>query len=197
MNEEASWDDICVNPHESFLELGRREGKEAGLKAGFNDGRSLGQHKALEFGIELGFIRGFVLVAHRDILPSIEIARAEKIAKSLHALQQAIDEFPGPDEMFQHVHDPNNTETMLDDELQSDSETQTRNALDVVGKMQRIRAKFKLVTVQLRIPHFSLKQVMEEAGQNPSNVGSVSNASAQNEVSETNMAAIEGGSSDW
>ena len=52
--------------------------------------------------------------------------------------------------------------TNIDDSEQVPAEDDDPS-LDVAGKMQRIRARFKLVTVQLGIPHFSLKQVMDEA----------------------------------
>jgi hypothetical protein len=67
--------------------------------------------------------------------------------------------------------------------LGDDSEA---NATDIMGALQRIRAKFKVLTVQLKMPHYSLKQVLADAARDEieeeeytSHVGGVSNASGR------------------
>jgi hypothetical protein len=59
-NDKGPWDQICLNPHESHMELGREEGRQATLQAGFKDGYSLGGTKGIKFGMQLGFFRGFL-----------------------------------------------------------------------------------------------------------------------------------------
>eukprot|EP00567_Pseudictyota_dubia_P013354 CAMPEP_0197444246 /NCGR_PEP_ID=MMETSP1175-20131217/9779_1 /TAXON_ID=1003142 /ORGANISM="Triceratium dubium, Strain CCMP147" /LENGTH=178 /DNA_ID=CAMNT_0042975005 /DNA_START=164 /DNA_END=700 /DNA_ORIENTATION=+ len=143
--EGVDFEDLCLDPYKESLERGRDEGREAGLRAGFTDGRSLGRTKGLEFGVELGYMRG-VAVA---LLESSQFSDAEtrgksdKIQKTLRELVDAIDAFPSPDEMF--------------------SRTNGFEKLDVAGMLQRIRAKFKLLTVQLKLPQLSLTRVMNGA----------------------------------
>ena len=153
-DSEDAWDDIFLNPHESHMELGRQDGREAGLHAGFKDGHALGRTKGIEFGMELGFIRGFLnTIEHGEMESNQDAARVQRIQKGVEGLRRAIDDFPAPDTVFASAmnskHRPgDNTEA---------------NAMDIMGALQRIRAKFKVLTVQLKIPHYSLKQVLVDA----------------------------------
>jgi hypothetical protein len=154
-NSKDAWDDICLNPHESDMDLGRQEGRQAGLQAGFQDGYALGRTKGIEFGMELGFIRGFLNTIEHSKWESslVEPARVvERIQKGVSDLRRAIDDFPSPDTMF--------ASTMNHKDSKDDSEA---NATDIMGALQRIRAKFKVLTLQLKIPHYSLKQIMADA----------------------------------
>eukprot|EP00957_Ditylum_brightwellii_P117379 8952136-Ditylum_brightwellii.AAC.1 len=45
--------------------------------------------------------------------------------------------------------------------FQSNSSSTAAAPMDVTVELQRIRAKFKLITVQLRIQQFSLKRIMD------------------------------------
>lgn len=160
----ALWDEIGVDSHKTFIASGREEGMEAGLQAGFNEGKSLGQLKALELGIELGFILGFVSVAKKQTLAPLEARgeqRVQKIRENLQDLEKAIRSFPAANEIFQdarHEETTARTETSPKDKVSS-------SGIDVAGKLQRIRAKFKLITVQLKIPNFSISKVLEQARQ--------------------------------
>jgi hypothetical protein len=184
LNNKDAWDDICLNPHESHMELGREEGRQAALQAGFKDGYSLGRTKGIEFGMELGFIRGFLntLEKHlqweqqqRQQQSSLIImgggggepaaARAavqQRIQRGAHDLRRAIEDFPTPDAMFVASSTMNDDD---DDERNNNcADSETNNATqDVMGALQRIRAKFKVLTVQLKIPHYSLHQIMADA----------------------------------
>jgi hypothetical protein len=148
---QQSWDDLCFDPHQSSLEEGKAQGREAGALAGFRDGQALGRTKGIEFGMELGFIRGFLSVLAEPT--------NDRIQRSMHELVRALEDFPGPDAMFEQVLKQQQQPATSSDK--DDSEDPTK--LDVIAKMQRIRARFKLLTVQLKIPHYSLKQVMDEA----------------------------------
>jgi flagellar biosynthesis/type III secretory pathway protein FliH len=162
------WDNLCFNPHDAALAQGEKEGQAAGSLAGFNEGRGLGQTKGVEFGMELGFVRGVI-----KEISNVE-DRGEKIQHSLEELIRALDDFPSPDQMFEQVHQ--SVEEIIHDhdseEHDHDSEEHDHDSEELVNrdeklniphKMQRIRARFKLLMVQLGQPHFSLKQVMDEA----------------------------------
>jgi len=155
------WEDACLDPHHSSLQAGRTEGREAGALAGFREGRGLGQTKGLEFGLEVGFYQGVVKALrgkhHND-----------RIQKNIEKLQEAIDDFPTPDELFEatkhHISmsemRSQNPVTGHPDE-HDDSENPSK--FDILNKLQRIRARFKLLTVQLGKPKFSLKNVLEDS----------------------------------
>lgn len=149
--ELSSWDALCFDPHQSSLEEGKAKGREAGELAGFRDGQALGRTKGIEFGMELGFIWGFL-----SVLPK---PTNERVERSMKELKRALDDFPGLDAMFEQSLQLQNLKTSSGNK--DDSEDPTK--LDVLGMMQRIRARYKLLTVQLGIPNYSLKQVMDEA----------------------------------
>lgn len=143
----SSWDDICINPHQTEIDSGREEGQIAGLQAGFNDGFALGRTKGIEFGMELGFMRGFLNTVESKLLN-------ERLQKKVEELRQAIDNFPSLDA----IKTMNKEETYVQEDA---SETVVApGSLDILGSMQRIRAKFKVLTVLLKVPQFSLKAVM-------------------------------------
>jgi len=177
--EQDTWDEICVNPHQSHIDTGRQEGREAGLRAGFKDGFTLGRTKGIEFGMELGFITGFLNTVERRIQSSQEddAARNERLQKKVGDLRRAIDDFPSPDNMFANA--------MNDNDAQDDSEAAVSSGTDIIRSMQRIRAKFKVLAVQLKIPHFSLNQVMADAAlvENTSSALAITN-SAKHRPSE-------------
>jgi hypothetical protein len=166
------WDDLCLDPHHSSFEAGQMEGRAAGELAGFRDGQALGQTKGLEFGMEIGFIRG-VLQALEEEEESISNKNSisDRVRKSMQGLRQALADFPTPDQMLEqqaalqmkpHAHHDNNSNDHDDDSEDPSSNTK----LDILAKLQRIRARFKLLMVQLGMPQFSLKQVMLEAEAN-------------------------------
>ena len=183
---EINFEDVCLDPYRSNLDNGRNEGHAAGLKAGYDEGRKLGQQKGLEAGIELGYMRGAATTIQTAVLPvmvqeaaddSNSIRRVEKIEKSINELIVAIDEFPSSDEIFNHEDVSASSAGVESDEvdnLHNDSEDirkgaaaspekTIRKSVDTSERMQRIRAKFKLICVHLKVPKLSLTKVMEDA----------------------------------
>ena len=49
----------------------------------------------------------------------------------------------------------------MDSEDDHDHDSEDVAKLDILNKLQRIRARFKLLTVQLGKPHFSLQHALE------------------------------------
>jgi hypothetical protein len=148
------WADACLNPYNASLEQGRAKGREAGALAGFREGEALGRAKGLEFGLEVGFYRGIV-----NVLSSSQATYSLRIQNSIEKLRKAIDEFPSPDELFR-MRGANST--LMDARTYSsgdDSETPAK--FDILNKMQRIRAYYKLVAVQVGKPQFSLRNALE------------------------------------
>ena len=111
--------------------------------------------------------------------------KSERIAHDLHALQRALDDFSSSiDDILRETNVKTasaaaaaaanadaatamRTTHSYDDgaekiNVEDDSERPI-NSLDVREKLLRIRACFKLLTVHLGIPHFSLEQIMNEA----------------------------------
>ena len=138
MNDNA-WDDLFANPHQSAHELGCSEGHIGGLHQGFVDGQKLGTTKGVEYGMELGFLKGILYGIEMQRLPAVELEKQEKVRTSVKELQHMIQTFPSPEELF-HVNDA--------------------ERMDIATRLQRIRAKYKLLTVQLHIPYITLKDVM-------------------------------------
>jgi hypothetical protein len=146
------WDDVCVNPHQIFLEEGQQEGQKAGAEAGYGDGYETGRNMAIEYGMEVGFIKGVLNALKKAPNDSL---MSEKAQTTMHNLLSMVDAFPNPDAVF---HD---SEQATTDEHSSDNEEDDLD--DVREQLQRIKDRFKLLTVQLGLPHLSLKQVMDEA----------------------------------
>lgn len=162
------WEDVCLDPHHHALQQGRMEGREAGALAGFRDGQKLGQIKGLEFGLEVGFYQG-ALIALR------QREWNDRIQQSIDKVQDAINGFPCPDQVFaasnrskgntanedsmaRWINNSSNSSKMDGDD---DDDSEDIAKLDILNKLQRIRARFKLLTVQLGKPHFSLQQALE------------------------------------
>jgi helix-turn-helix protein len=127
-------------------------GRSQGELVGFRDGQQLGHTKGIEFGMELGFIQGFLNVIEKQIQE--EQQSSERIQRSLIALHKALDDFPSPDVLFDH-----STMIFSNSTGGEDSEGPVTK-LDVLNKMQRVRARFKLLTVQLGMGTISLKQIL-------------------------------------
>jgi hypothetical protein len=148
---DVSWDDICVNPHQAYLDEGQQEGSRSGAEAGFHEGYESGRTMAIEYGMELGFIKGVVgaLRGMPDVLSN------ERVSKTIQDLLLLLDSFPSPDDVFRETDQPLG-------EITNDNEDAVD---DIRNDIQRIKARFKLLTAQLGMPHFSLKQVMDDAKQ--------------------------------
>ena len=185
------FEDLCLDPYQDHFNIGHREGSAAGLQAGYDEGRKLGQQKAVEVGIELGYMRGVAEAIRQDVLSSVDAANVsslddntlrgdegadatrrkmeKKIGKSLNELLSMIDAFPSPDEIF-HQSTTGDDQAIsgdggMDGEEDDSEQIETKNdgPVDISGRMQRIRAKFKLLCVQVKIPEAGLSKVMEDA----------------------------------
>jgi len=144
------------------MEHGRKEGRNVGLQSGYMDGYAIGKVKALEVGIELGYMKSIALI----LMESGIVGRRKK---KLQELLDAIESFPKPDELFSIKEegkgvdanddiDDNNTDANAEND--TNGESYTGEKIDIMDKMQRIRAKFKTILVQMKIPHLTLKKVM-------------------------------------
>lgn len=162
------WEDVCLDPHNGSLEQGKAQGREAGALAGFQDGRTLGQNKGLEFGLEVGFYHGVVSA----LVEESDNGFGERVRKSIHKLQEAIDAFPSPDEVFSNARDDSTMKAALETSTSSSSknvaggdlqehDSEDPSKFDIIKKLQRIRARFKLLVVQLGKPQFSLRNSLE------------------------------------
>jgi hypothetical protein len=220
------FEDACLNPYQANFDDGHREGSEAGLEAGYNEGRKLGQQKAIEVGIELGYMRGVAEAVGQDMTSSLAPSendndlgmsgdagatcrKVDKIRKSVDELLSMIDAFPSPDEIFHQA--PGEGEESVD-QLSSDkgslnddegdsehAKTRASGPVDISGRMQRIRAKFKLLCVQLKMPEVSLTKVMEEAKKDLGERQSINNKKKK-PIHERRLAPEEvnlGGDQDW
>jgi hypothetical protein len=159
-NSQDTWDEICNFPHQAQIDVGRQEGRQAGLQAGFNDGFALGRTKGMEFGMELGFIRGFLNTVEAKLQSNGQgdVAKTERLQKKLDELHRATDDFPSSETMFESTTKEGDSYSEEDD---SEVVAGTHGT-DVMGSMQRIRAKFKVLTAQLKVSQYSLKQVMDD-----------------------------------
>jgi hypothetical protein len=174
-------DDALLNPFDAFLEEGRRQGRQEGLEAGYREGYELGQVTGLEYGMELGFVRGTVEAVQQELArggssddaPWLPPSKADRIAKILAELSSLLDEFPGPSEMFHDVSSSGPSKEMfgsveedvvdVDDDDDEEAQAQRSQERNAKVLLQQIRSKFKLLTVVLGIPHYSLAQVMADA----------------------------------
>jgi hypothetical protein len=150
LKDIIDWDQL-LDPHHDAVEAGRKEGFQSGLESGFQDGFQLGKVKALEIGIELGYMKSIAQQALDDLnchdmshmyrYLDTDEERKTKLNKKIEDILQSIEQFPSPDYMFSRRDDDN---------------------LNIADDMQRIRAKFKVLLVQLKLPHSTLKKVMNE-----------------------------------
>jgi hypothetical protein len=162
--DDLDWDDVGFDPHRNSLEEGRVMGQSAGELAGFRDGQRLGHTKGIEFGMELGFIQGFVNALDDNNTTDLQGGKTtnERVNRSLTELQKALDDFPSCEAMFEHSEEIMTlsvTTTSNNNNDGADSEGAVTK-FDVLAKMQRVRARFKLLTVQLGMGTVSLKQVL-------------------------------------
>jgi len=159
------WEDACLDPHHASLHEGKAEGREAGAIAGFQEGQNLGHGKGLEFGMEVGFYQGVVKSLQesgRDF--------NERTRKSIQKLQEAIDRFPLPDEVFSQTRSTEGSVLELGDAPGQDGTAQEEandsegypSRFDIINRLQGIRARFKLLAAQLGKPQFSLRSALED-----------------------------------
>lgn len=185
----TTWDDICFDAHRDAMIDGERMGHIAGSQAGWEAGYDVGRSKGFEYGMEIGFCRGVLEAVQRSITNSTIGNNSnnvnhnnKKIQKTIADLQQVLEEFPTPKQIFQQrivvPSSQNNVNTNKDDDDVDDGDdhildkTSFENeefissptcTMDVRNQLQRVRARFKLLMVQLGMSHMSLKQIMDDA----------------------------------
>jgi hypothetical protein len=177
-NHDDAWDRLCVNPHQEELESGRDEGGRAGQQAGWEEGCKLGRTTAINYGMEVGFIRGCsraisLALQGEDVITAF-IGKEERLKKSLRELERALEDFPGAEAFFSR--DTTRKE--------NDAHQIQRPEHDVSEKLQRIRARFKVLTVQLGIPDASLKKAMAQVSSS-SSAPQATNQTTQSEIPTT------------
>lgn len=173
-----AWDEI-LDPYKESIQLGELQGREAGLKAGFNDGFQLGKVKALELGIELGYIRRIVscwismMFEQHDNDGNRYNMNIETIKNRVSRMKnviELIDTFPSADVIFSQVGTDDDSPTPSHDSFINTitnaptmiSATSTSTQDDSITRhMHRIRTQFKLLTVQMKVPYLALKNVMD------------------------------------
>lgn len=168
------WDSI-LDPYEDALQQGRQEGQEAGLKSGYESGWNLGKIKALEIGIELAYMHSIVseglkyLEKRNDekIIKSSSNDHFERRIKKMKDFLESIHSFPSPNDIFSSTRNPTShpsrTETNSGNSNIVDNNNSPISApIDLVGQMQRIRARFKTIIVQMKVSHLTLKKVMND-----------------------------------
>lgn len=176
------WDSL-LDPFEEYQRVGREKGCEEGEKSGYEEGLRLGRITATDYGMEIGFYRG--------CMEGIDHSKAtERVRKNMESLNQMLNDFPTPKDLFSSgdaslspsVLQPEDLPSQVGLARKGDSEDPSSDR-DVNIHLQRIRARFKLLTVQLGISgNFSLKGLLEKAA-----------AQAQNQSISTQSQ----GTSDW
>jgi hypothetical protein len=176
-DNKNSWDEI-LDPYKESIQLGELQGREAGLKAGFDDGFQLGKVKALEFGIELGYIRRIVscwismMLEQHDNDGSRHNVNIETIKNRVSRMKnviELIDTFPSADIIFSQVGTHDDSQTPSQDSFNTITNTPTIISAtststqddSITRHIHRIRTQFKLLTVQMKVPYLALKNVMD------------------------------------
>uniref|UniRef100_A0A7S2NYI5 Essential protein Yae1 N-terminal domain-containing protein n=1 Tax=Leptocylindrus danicus TaxID=163516 RepID=A0A7S2NYI5_9STRA len=154
--------DSALDPYQHCADAGRRDGEAAGLARGFTEGRNLGMKKSWEFRFELGYYAGFVeFVAteqgmdakkagckFEEHVTSSGSTKEERLERNINGILHAIEEFPTSDDLQR---------------ASNDEEDDDSHQLDLPIQIQRIRAKFKLLLIQLGLPPtFSLANILNK-----------------------------------
>ena len=152
---DDAWDNLCMNPHRQTQEDGREHGRYDGSVAGYNEGYNIGRTTAMSNGMEIGFIQG--ILAYLTTEPNLstilkDTVKVNRAQKSIQNLQMAINEFPSVNVLMERTPDDIN---FID--------SNTNDSIDISNTLQRIRARFKLLMVQLGLSHLSLKQLLDTA----------------------------------
>ena len=166
----------------SVFDEGRAEGEKEGLLAGFKDGRIIGQRNGIDYGMEIGFALGLIEAVRKKIVCSSSSSSSssfvDSVLVSVTKLEKAISEFPvDEDEIRKRLfrsgssidrkqssreenEDDDEEGAYNNDSNNSEKEIESKEE-DVREILQRIRARCKVLTAKLGIPHHSLKNVMK------------------------------------
>ena len=173
-DDDGAWDDLCTNPHRQIQEEGQERGRQDGSISGYNEGYTIGRTTAMSNGMEIGFIQGVLAYLTTECNLSailIDDEKRERAQKSIHNLKIAIIEFPSPDILIQQRASKDPTVTQDEGNVSNnnnnnnnnnnDDDDNTNSKIDISNQLQRIRARFKLLLVQLGLSHVSLKHLMD------------------------------------
>jgi hypothetical protein len=167
------------NNNTSVFDEGRAEGKKEGLLAGYKDGRIIGQRNGIDYGMEIGFALGLIEAVRKKILCSSSSSSfVDSVLVSVTKLEKAISEFPvDEDEIRRRLFRSSSSsdrkqssreEYEDDDEEEAYNNDSNNSEKEIISKeedvreiLQRIRARCKVLTAKLGIPHHSLKNVMK------------------------------------
>ena len=168
------------NNNTSVFDEGRAEGEKEGLLTGYKDGRLIGQRNGIDYGMEIGFALGLIEAVRKKILCSSSSSSfVDSVLVSVTKLEKAISEFPvDEDEIRRRLFRSGSStdrkqssreEYEDDDEEEAYNNNDSNNSEkeieskeeDVREILQRIRARCKVLTAKLGIPHHSLKNVMK------------------------------------
>lgn len=116
--------DEIVFVEDRLISVGYKEGFEKGSQEGKQEGVELGFSKGIEIGQEIGFYVGFTEGWLKHFTNETENKKSEKVLSSLDKLNRLAKDFPS-------------------DNLKD---------VDVVEKLDVMRAKFKIVCSLLKIP---------------------------------------------
>jgi hypothetical protein len=167
------------NNKTSVFDEGRAEGEKEGLLAGYIDGRIIGQRNGIDYGMEIGFALGLIEAVRKKILCSSSSSSfVDSVLVSVTKLEKAISEFPVDEDEIrrrlfrsesssdrkkssrEEYEDDDEEEAYNNDSNNSEKEIESKEE-DVREILQRIRARCKVLTAKLGIPHHSLKNVMK------------------------------------
>lgn len=184
------WDSLLNPYEESIqqgLAEGRESGLNAGFDDGHHLGKVKALEIGFELGYmrivavsaltqlsedDDGQDKGEFQQLEGSTVATVMNSHDRKVAK-LNEFIALIQDFPSSDVLFSAMHQLNpagkihghhqdsehqSVEASIDDEEEEDLGASSK--IDVVQKMQRIRAKFKTILVQMKIPHLTLKKVM-------------------------------------
>lgn len=170
------------NNNTSVFDEGRAEGEKEGLLTGYKDGRIIGQRNGIDYGMEIGFALGLIEAVRKKILCSSSSSSfVDSVLLSVTKLEKAISEFPVDEDEIrrrlfrsgsstdrkqssreEYEDDDKEEEAYNNDSNNSEKEIESKEEEEDVREiLQRIRARCKVLTAKLGIPHHSLKNVMK------------------------------------
>jgi len=181
------WDSL-LDPYQESLQEGYHEGRQAGLQSGYNDGWHLGKIKALEIGIELGYMQSIATKMLDSLLSESEFRQevergdpqTERKIKRLGDFLELVRSFSAPDDIFNswennsmnainetaalnaHETKEGDNESRIDLGGRKANDPPGSTQVDITEQLQRIRAKYKTILVQMKVPHLALKKVLNE-----------------------------------
>lgn len=202
-NESSWQDFCLDPHHTSLEEgkiQGRQAGEISGFRDGQAFGQSKGLEYGLEIGFYQGILTSLQLQYQQQqqistspigtASPETTLEFKPRTLKCMESLQAAMDDFPLPDQLFEttiatpddeHGHEnihstlsSSNNDSVPEIPIVGDEPLSLSNSkLDILHLMQRIRARFKLLMVQLGRPQYTFRHVMEQCQPQQQNDASV------------------------